>query len=522
MQDRGKGGKKLYNNDYSELGKLQPQATEIEDAVLGACLLERDAISDVINILTPECFYKEQNSLIFSAIVQLYNISKPIDILTVSHKLKELNQLELVGGSYYVSSLTDKIGSSANIETHARIVVQQFLKREMIRLSTESIKNAYEDSNDVFDVYQSVILKLESALSGVIKHDVSPIGKIHEENIKESVRLAQNGIKSGITTGYSNLDRFTNGWQKTDLIILAGRPAMGKSVCGLAFALNPALQENIPTAIFSLEMSSTQLVGRCESTLSGVNSSRIVKKQLTIDEIYLIEERCKELRTAPIYIDDTPALNFIDFKAKARKLVKDKGVKLIIIDYLQLMTIDAGKGNREQEVAMLSKGLKVVAKELDIPIIALSQLSRAVESRSGDKKPQLSDLRESGAIEQDADMVIFCYRPEYYGITSYEISGQHLQTEGLMILDFAKHRSGGIGELRFGFNGDLTKLENYDSFMSQKNQPPPQPEQKQYQQPSEPVPADIFASGVAQNEDFLKQGNNNNQTNTEDKDDLPF
>jgi replicative DNA helicase len=520
---RGTGKTYTYTRaNINEMGKLQPQAIELEDAVLGACLLERDAVGDVIDIVTPECFYKEQNGLIFNAIVQLYKVSKPIDILTVCHKLKELEQLELVGGSYYVSSLTDKIASSANIQYHARIVVQHFLKREMIRISTESIKNAYEDANDVFDIFQSGILKLESALSGVIKHDVSPIGKIHAENIKESVRLAQNGIKSGITTGYSNLDRFTNGWQKTDLIILAGRPAMGKSVCGLAFTINPALQENIPTAIFSLEMSSAQLVGRCESTLSGINSSRIVKKQLTIEEIYLIEERCKELRTAPIYIDDTPALSFMDFKGKARKLVKEKGVKLIVIDYLQLMTIDAGKGNREQEVAMISKGLKVVAKELDIPIIALSQLSRAVESRAGDKKPQLSDLRESGAIEQDADMVIFCYRPEYYGITNYETSGQHLETEGLMILDFAKHRSGGIGELRFGFNGDLTKLENYDSFMSNKNQPPPPQEKREYQQPAEPVPSDIFASGVAQNEDFLKQRNNNQQQKTEDFDDLPF
>ena len=493
-------------------GYLQPQNNEIEDAIIGSCLLEQEAISVVIDILTPECFYKTENVLIYNAITQLYKLSKPIDILTVCHKLKELNQLDEVGGSYNVAKLTDKIGSSANIEYHARLVVQYYLKREMIRLAHESIKLSYDAETDVFDNFQTSITKLENSINGVIKHDVSQISRIHSKVIAESYLVAENGTQSGVPTGFRNLDNFTNGWQKTDLVILAGRPAMGKSVCALSFVLNPAIRDNIATAIFSLEMSSEQLVGRSQSQISGINSSRIIKKQLNIDEIKLLESRCKELEVAPIFIDDTPSLSLMELKGKARKLVRDKKVKLIVIDYLQLMTADAGKGNREQEVSLISKGLKSLAKELDVPIIALSQLSRAVENRT-DKKPILSDLRESGSIEQDADMVIFCYRPEYYEVQTYEIGNEVIDSAGLMCLIVAKHRAGSLGELKFGFNGDLTKLENYDTFMSNKTNP-----QQQYESPksakTEPEQAKTNQS-VSINNNFL------NEKQTEE-DYLPF
>jgi replicative DNA helicase len=492
-----------------EYGLLQPQSVELEEAILGACMLESEAINLVVDILTPECFYKEANQILFMAIIDLYKRSSPIDILTVCQKLKSLDKLEEVGGAYYISSLTNRIASSSNIEYHSRIVVQQFLKREMIRLSTENIKNAYDDTLDVFDTFQKGITKIEGAISGVIKYDVKQIGKVHEKVIAESIFVAQSGIKSGVPTGFRNIDNFTNGWQKTDLIILAGRPAMGKSVCGLAFALNPAIRDNIATAVFSLEMSNDQLVGRAQSSLSGINSSRIIKKQLTVDEVLLVESRCLELNTAPIYIDDTPSLSLIDLKGKARKLVRDKKVRLIVIDYLQLMTVDAGKGNREQEVSMISKGLKALAKELDVPIIALSQLSRAVESRGGDKKPMLSDLRESGSIEQDADMVIFCYRPEYYGIETYEIGGETLECNGLMSLIVAKHRAGSLGELRLGFNGDLTKLENYESFKSNQSSGYTKAE-----------PTTNTNSKMPENNDFLNEQKQSEET--EDDDDLPF
>ena len=453
-------------------GLVPPQSIDLEELVLGACLLESEAFNEVADVLTPECFYFDAHKEIYIAMLDLYKKSHPIDMVTVTQKLKANNKLDLVGGGYFISSLTNRVASTSNLQYHSKLIVQFFLKREMIRLSRENITESYDTHSDIFDLYQKGVAKLESAVGGVIKYEVSDIGKVHSKVLNDSFAVAMNGTKSGIPTGYRNLDNFTNGWQKTDLVILAGRPSMGKSVCGLAFALNPALRDNIPTAIFSLEMSSDQLVGRCQSTLSGINSSKIIKKQLTIEECQIIELRCYELKRAPIYIDDTPSLSLMELKGKARKLVRDKKVRLIVIDYLQLMTAESSKsGNREQEVAFISKGLKALAKELDIPIIALSQLNRSVETRGNDKKPMLSDLRESGAIEQDADMVIFCYRPEYYGIQDYEVGGEIMATNGLMCLIVSKHRAGSLGELRFKFNGNLTKLENYDSIENEILQP---------------------------------------------------
>jgi replicative DNA helicase len=484
-------------------GLVPPQATDLEEAVLGACLLEREAVSSVIDILTADCFYKEQNGIVYSAILDLYKNSKPIDILTITQKIKADGKLEVVGGAYYITSLTNRIASSANIEYHARIVMEHFLKRELIRIGIESIKEAYDTQSDVFDVYQNNVQHLEQTLTSVMKYDVSSVAQIHNELLAESIKVVQSGVKSGVPTGFRNLDNFTNGWQKSDLIIVAGRPGMGKSVCALAFALNPAIQENIPTAIFSLEMSKEQVVGRAQSNLSGIGSSNIVKKLLTMEDIRTIDARCQGLNTAPIYIDDTPALSVMELKGKARKLVRDKGVRLIVIDYLQLMVADVGKGNREQEISKISQGLKALAKELNIPIIALAQLSRAVEARGGDKKPLLSDLRESGSIEQDADMVLFTYRPEYYTIDSYELNGETMNTEGLMCLIVAKHRAGSLGELRFGFNGDLTKLENYDTYMENKRN-------TQYAQPPNNAPT----TNMAENTGFLSETNvANNTTN---------
>lgn len=447
---------------------LLPQAVELEDAIIGALLIDRSAIDDVVDILSPECFYEIKNGLIYRAICDLYVSGTPIDLLTVVNRLKTTKKLNDVGGAIYLTQLTDRVVNSVNIEYHSRIVVQQYLKRKLIELSVQSGKGAYDDSNDVFDLYAKAIQQLEGAVSGVIKFDVNHISKIHEKVLKESREITISGEKSGVPSCFRNIDNFTNGWQKTDLIILAGRPAMGKSICGLTFALQPAINEDIPTAIFSLEMSKEQLVGRAQSNLSEIDSSRIIKKQLTLEEIDKIEATCGRLMTAPIYIDDTPSLSLMELKGKARKLVRDKGVRLIVIDYLQLMTVEVNKnGNREQEVGTISKGLKSLAKELDIPIIALSQLNRAVETRA-DKKPLLSDLRESGNIEQDADMVIFCYRPEYYGIPMYEMGGETLSAESLMVLILAKHRSGTLGELRLGFDGQYTKLESYETLLSKK------------------------------------------------------
>lgn len=505
MEDKKRTYKKALFS--MENGKLQPQAIELEEAVLGACLLESEALHMVSDIINPECFYKEQNGIIYGAIMDLYKKNHPVDILTVCQQLKQLEQLEFVGGSFYVSSLTDKIASSSNIEIHARIVVEQYLKRELIMVSVESIKDAYEEGNDVFDIYEREIQKLEGAVSGVMKYDVQSIGKIHQSNNVERVVILESGGSSGVPSGYRAIDKFTNGWQKTDLIIIAGRPAMGKSICALAFVLNPAIEQNIPTALFSLEMSSSQVVGRAESSLSGINSGRIIKHQLDIDEIRLLEQKCSQLNVAPFYIDDTPALSLMEFKGKARKLVRDKKVKLIAIDYLQLMTVDAGRGNREQEISMISRGLKAIAKELGVPIIALSQLSRAVETRGGEKTPQLSDLRESGAIEQDADLVIFCYRPEYYDMPTYEINKEVVDSDGLMVLIVAKNRSGKLGDLKLGVDLELTKLENYSEFIDKKIQQPENTYKPAYNPiiVTENAIGEPIASSISNNIDFLKQ-----------------
>lgn len=445
-----------------------PQAVELEQSVLGALISEPNVVDDIIDILSEECFYERRNALVYKAIANLYLNGKPIDLLTIVNNLKQSKKLDDVGGALYLTELTDKVVNSVNVEFHSRIIVQQYLKRKLIEISKSNGNNAYDDAMDVFELYSKSIQQLEGAINGVIKFDVSQVGKIHENVINESRLISISGAKSGVPSCFRNIDNFTNGWQKTDLIILAGRPAMGKSVCGLSFASKPAITENIPTAIFSLEMSKEQLVGRLQSNLSGIDSSRIIKKQLTMDEVDVVENACKGLMTAPIYIDDTPSLSLMELKGKARKLVRDKGVQLIVIDYLQLMTVEVNKnGNREQEVGLISKGLKALAKELNIPIIALSQLNRAVEGRA-DKKPLLSDLRESGNIEQDADMVIFCYRPEYYGVPVYEMGNETLNADGLMILILAKHRSGTLGELRLGFNGTLTKLETYETLLAQK------------------------------------------------------
>lgn len=452
-----------------------PEAVEFEEAVIGAMLIDKLAIERVIDILKPECFYERKNAIIYNAILTLYKTDRPVDLLMITKLLNEQKKLDDIGGAYYLVKLTDRVASSVNIEFHARVIVQQFLRREIIRLSQKNISDSLDETKDVFALYQDCIKSMENAVGGVIKYEVSPIGIINQKVIEDSKVVVESGQNSGVPSGYFNIDNFTNGWQKTDLIILAGRPAMGKSVCALAFAINPAIRKGIPTAIFSLEMSKEQLVGRTQSTLSGIDSSRIIKKQLTLDEIDHIERTCKELNDAPIYIDDTAGLTLMELKNKARKLVRDNGVQLIVIDYLQLMVGEVNKNqNRELEVSSISKGLKNLAKELDIPIIALSQLNRGVEAR-GDKKPLLSDLRESGSIEQDADMVLFCFRPEYYNIGEYELGGEVMPSENLMILIMSKHRSGSLGELRLGFNGNLTKLENYDSMVERKRGLMPNP-----------------------------------------------
>ena len=446
----------------TEIGKLPPQSIELEEAVLGAMLLEKEALSTVIDILSPESFYKEQNGKVFSAIVSLFNRSEPVDILTVTQELKRSGELEFVGGSYYVSALTNRIASSANIEFHARVVAQKFLQRELIRIGTETIKTAYEDSTDVFELLDHTTQNIFEILDNNVRKQHDKISTLIAKAIEE-IEIAANQTDglSGVPSGFTALDRITGGWQKSDLLILAARPGMDKTAFVVTMAKNAAVDFNKAVAIFSLEMSSIQLVKRLISSETELAQDKILKGNLDNHEFVQLNERIKKLAQAPLFIDDTPALTIFELRAKARRLKENQKIELIIIDYLQLMSGgNEGKGNREQEISQISRGLKSLSKELEIPIIALSQLSRQVENRpGGSKRPQLSDLRESGAIEQDADMVMFIYRPEYYGL---EVDENNEPTKGKAEIIIAKNRHGALETVKLRFIGQFAKFADLD------------------------------------------------------------
>lgn len=426
-----------------EIGKLPPQAVDIEEAVLGAMMLEKNAINEAIDILTPESFYKEQHRHIFAAIQLLFQDSQPIDILTVTAKLRSLGNLELVGGPAFIASLTNRVASAANIEYHARIIQQKYIQRELINVASGTIRDAYEETADVFDLLDRTESGLYNITQGNIRKDYRKMFELLHEAIDEIEKAKKNtdGV-SGVPTGFVDLDTMTSGWQKSDMIVIAARPAMGKTAFVLSMARNAAVQFGKPVAVFSLEMSAIQLVNRLISGEAELPSDKLRKGNLQPHEYEQLHARIKKLSEAPLFIDDTPALSIFELRAKARRLKQQHGIEMIIIDYLQLMTAGGeGKGNREQEISTISRSIKQIAKELEIPIIALSQLSRSVETRGGDKKPMLSDLRESGAIEQDADMVMFIYRPEYYDITSNEFGESN---KGETHVRIAKHRNGSL------------------------------------------------------------------------------
>lgn len=442
-------------------GKMPPQAVELEEAVLGALMIEKDALTAVIDILKPQSFYKDANARIFQAIEQLFTRSEPVDILTVTQELKKTGELEIVGGAYYITQLTNRVASSANAEFHSRIVAQKFIQRELIRISTKTINDAYEDSSDVFDLLDTAESDLFSIVEGNIKKNYDKMSTLIKGAI-EKIEHAKNSDDdhSGVPSGLTALDRITGGWQNADLVIIAARPAMGKTALVLTMARNAAVDFKKPVAIFSLEMSSLQLVTRLMASESELSSEKFKKGDLEDHEFQQLNDKIKSLAEAPLFIDDTPALSVFELRAKARRLKEQHKIELIIVDYLQLMTAGGeGKGNREQEISTISRSLKGLAKELDIPVIALSQLSRSVETRGGDKRPQLSDLRESGAIEQDADLVMFIHRPEYYGVTE-DADGS--DTRGMAELIIAKHRNGSIDSAKTRFIGQYTKFTDLD------------------------------------------------------------
>lgn len=449
-----------------EKGKIPPQATDLEEVVLGAMMIDKKGVDEIIDILNPEVFYKEAHQYIFEAIYKLFQNSEPIDLLTVSSQLKKNGRLEIAGGDYYLIQLTQKVASSAHIEFHARIILQKYIQRSLIKISNEIIEESYDETADVFDLLDSAESKLYEVTQGNIKRSTETAQSLVIQAKKKIQEISNKEGLSGIPSGFDKLDKLTSGWQPSDLIIVAARPGMGKTALTLSMARNMAVGQNIPVAFFSLEMSSVQLITRLISSETGLSSEKLRTGKLEKHEWEQLNVKVKDLEKAPLFIDDTPSLSIFDLRAKARRLASQHGIRMIVIDYLQLMTAGgAGKngGNREQEISTISRNLKALAKELDVPVIALSQLSRAVETRGGSKRPLLSDLRESGAIEQDADIVAFIYRPEYYKIEEWD-DEERSPTQGQGEFIVAKHRNGGLDNIRLKFVGHLGKFDNLDDF----------------------------------------------------------
>jgi replicative DNA helicase len=450
-RDKKRGRKTPLDLSTMIYGKVPPQAKELEEAVLGAIMLEKGAFDQVVEILKPECFYVDAHQRIFRAMQGLANKSQPIDMLTVVEELRMREELDMIGGPYYVTKLTNAVVSSANIEAHSRIILQKFIQRELIRISGEIISDAYEDSTDVFDLLDQAESKMYEVTSNHLKNNYQSIDSVLVKTIQriEDLRHKNEDI-TGVPSGFPSLDKVTYGWQSTDLIILAARPAVGKTAFALNLARSAALHPSKPTgvALFSLEMSAGQLVQRILSAESEIWLEKISRGKMEEHEMkQLYQKGIQKLAQAPIYIDDTAALNIFELRAKCRRLKNTSDIGLIIIDYLQLMSGTGERNsNREQEISTISRSLKGLAKELQVPIIALSQLSREVEKRKdGNKMPQLSDLRESGAIEQDADMVMFLYRPEYYDITENEMGENN---RGETHVRIAKHRNGSLETIK--------------------------------------------------------------------------
>ncbi|MCH5305275.1 MAG: replicative DNA helicase [Rikenella sp.] len=445
-----------------QMGVLPPQAVDLEEAVLGALMLEKNAILGIQEILVPESFYREAHQIVYQAILDLSARIEPIDLYTVGQQLQKKGQLAAVGGPAYLAELSQKVGSAAHLEFHAKIVAQKYVQRQLISASTEIQKQSFDDSIDVEELINQAEQAIFQIAEGNIRRDVQSAQDIVSKAMQKIEEASQkpDGL-SGIPSGFTDLDRLTLGWQPSDLVIIAARPAMGKTAFVLTMARNISVDYQKPVAVFSLEMSSVQLMMRLIIGESGLDSQKIKNGRLSPDEWKHLEMSIKPLAAAPMFIDDTPALSIYEFRSKVRRLKAQHNIELVIIDYLQLMTVGTTdmRGNREQEVATISRTLKAIAKELDVPILALSQLSRNVESRGGTKRPQLSDLRESGAIEQDADIVAFIHRPEYYGMTMDE---NNQPTQGLAEIIVAKHRNGAADTIRLRFRSEQAKFVDWD------------------------------------------------------------
>lgn len=434
---------------------MPPNALDTEEIVLGQLMLEEDAVLNVVDTLKPTSFYKEAHQKIYKAIVDIALREDPVNMISVIEELRKHEQLEAVGGAYFISQLTAKVSTAAHVEYHAKLIAQKAIQRDLIKFATEIHNKSYDATMDVADLIDYSEQALFKITEGNIKKESASINVVMEEAFKriEEAAARPDGL-SGVPSGFSGLDAMTSGWQPSDMIVIAARPAMGKTAFILSMMRNMAVDHNQPVAMFSLEMPNVQLVTRLIVSETQLDHDKVKNGRLTPKEWKDLEEKTRKLAASPIYLDDTPALSIFEFRAKCRRLKQKYDIKMVFIDYLQLMT-SSGSMSREQEVSTISRQIKAIAKELNVPIIALSQLNRSVETRGGDKRPQLSDLRESGAIEQDADMVSFIHRPEYYGITEDE-EGNNLK--GLAEIIIAKHRNGSVGSVYLQFKKEFARF----------------------------------------------------------------
>jgi replicative DNA helicase len=445
-----------------DFGKVPPQANDMEEAVLGAVMLEKEAVITILDILKPESFYKESHQKIFKAISDLSSREYPVDLYTVTEELRAHNELDSVGGPVYLTQLTSKVVSAANVDYHARIVAQKYIQRELIRVSTDIQTRSFDDTYDVTELLDYSENALFQIAEGNIKREVAPINVV----IKEAIREIEEAGKRedalvGIPSGFTKLDRLTSGWQKSELVIVAARPSMGKTAFALSMARNMAVDHGKNVAIFSCEMSSIQLVNRLIVAETDIPGDKIKNGRLNEEEWKQLDSRIKKLVMAPIFIDDTPAISIFELRAKCRRLMAQHKLDIVIVDYLQLMSGPENAGSREQEVSNISRSLKSIAKELNVPILALSQLNRSVEMRGGTKRPLLSDLRESGAIEQDADMVVFIHRQDKFGIPTFEDGSS---TKGIAEIILAKNRNGPVDDVKLKFREEKAQFVDIDDF----------------------------------------------------------
>ena len=453
-----------------DFGKVPPQAIDMEEAVLGAIMLEKEAVITVLDILKPESFYKDAHRKIFKAILDLNLREHPVDLYTVTEELRAHQELESVGGPVYLTQLTSKVVSAANVDYHSRIVAQKYIQRELIRVSSEIQTRSFDDTYDVTELLDYSENELFQIAEGNIKREVSPINVVIKEAIAEIEKAGKReDALVGTPSGFTKLDRLTSGWQKSELIIIAARPSMGKTAFALSMARSMSIDHGKNVAIFSCEMSSIQLANRLIIAETDIPGDKIRNGRLSEEEWKQLDNRIKRLVQAPIYIDDTPAISIFELRAKCRRLMAQHKLDIVIVDYLQLMSGPDNAGSREQEVSNISRSLKSIAKELNVPIIALSQLNRSVEMRGGTKRPLLSDLRESGAIEQDADMVVFIHRQEKFGITAFEDGSS---TKGIAEIILAKNRNGPVDDVRLKFREEKAQFVDIDEFdMNADNEP---------------------------------------------------